>query len=179
MIGDELRAQISALTPVDERERLSIAQTLERLTWPGDPLDEHANDHHVTSSAFVVSSRGVILHEHKLLGIWVQPGGHVDAGETPEVACVRETFEETGLVARHREPASIFHVDVHPGPNGHTHYDVRYVLLSDPVDPSPPEGESPEVYWFDYPAALARCEPGLRSALRKLDELNETFGVRN
>ncbi|MGC2168434.1 MAG: NUDIX domain-containing protein [Acidimicrobiales bacterium] len=179
MTSDALRSQVIALTPVDERERLSIAQTLERLTWAGDPLDEHANDHHITSSAFVVSSRGVILHEHKLLGIWVQPGGHVDAGETPEVACVRETREETGLVARHFDPASIFHVDVHPGPNGHTHYDLRYVLVSDPIDPSPPDGESPEVYWFDYPSALARCEPALQSALRKLSELSDTFGVRN
>jgi 8-oxo-dGTP pyrophosphatase MutT (NUDIX family) len=174
---DLLRTQISALTPVDERERLSIAQTLERLDWPGDPLDEHENAHHITSSAFVVSSRGVILHEHKLLGIWVQPGGHVDAGETPEEAAVRETNEETGLVARHLEPATIFHVDVHPGPNGHTHYDLRYVLESQPIDPSPPEGESPEVYWFDYPSALERCEPALRSALRKLSESNDTFSV--
>jgi 8-oxo-dGTP pyrophosphatase MutT (NUDIX family) len=179
VISDALRARVNALTPVDERERLSIAKTLDRLSWPGDPLDEHADDHHVTSSAFVVSSRGVILHEHKLLGIWVQPGGHVDAGETPEEACVRETREETGLVARHHEPPSIFHVDVHPGPHGHTHYDLRYVLVSDPIDPSPPEGESPEVYWFDYPSALARCEPALQSALRKLSESSTTFGVRN
>jgi 8-oxo-dGTP pyrophosphatase MutT (NUDIX family) len=179
VISDVLSVQIGALTPVDERERLSIAQTLDRLTWPGNPLDEHENDHHVTSSAFVVSSRGVILHQHKLLGIWVQPGGHIDPGETPEEACVRETFEETGLQARHREPASVFHVDVHPGPNGHTHYDVRYVLVSDPIDPSPPEGESPEVYWFDFPSALARCEPALGSALSKLAEISDTFGVRN
>ena len=168
-----------ALSPVDERERLSIAQTLQRLTWPGDPWDEHANSHHITSSAFVVSARGVILHEHKLLGIWVQPGGHVDAGETPEEACVRETMEETGLIARHHEPASVFHVDVHPGPNGHTHYDLRYVLVSEPTDPSPSPGESPEVYWFDYPSALARCEPALRPALCKLAELSDTFVVRN
>ena len=179
MTSEVLAAQISALSPIDERERLSIERTLDRLTWPGDPLDEHAHDHHVTSSAFVVSSRGVILHRHKVLGIWVQPGGHVDAGESPEEAAVRETREETGLDARHREPATIFHVDVHAGPNGHTHYDVRYVLECEAREPSPPEGESPEVYWFNYRSALERCEPDLRSALRKLSESSDIFGVTN
>ncbi len=29
-------------------------------------------------------------------GLWCFPGGHVDPGETPDIACVRETKEETG-----------------------------------------------------------------------------------
>jgi ADP-ribose pyrophosphatase YjhB (NUDIX family) len=40
----------------------------------------------------------VVLHRHRVLGIWVQPGGHIDSGETPWDAAVRETAEETGLV---------------------------------------------------------------------------------
>ena len=31
-------------------------------------------------------------------GSWSVPGGHIDFGETPEHSCIRETFEETGLV---------------------------------------------------------------------------------
>jgi 8-oxo-dGTP pyrophosphatase MutT (NUDIX family) len=38
----------------------------------------------------------VVLHRHRVLGIWVQPGGHIDSGETPWDAAVRETAEETG-----------------------------------------------------------------------------------
>lgn len=169
--------QIQRITPVDAREVESIEKTLDRLTWPGDPFSEHENDHHVTSSAFVVSTRGVILHRHRLLGIWVQPGGHVDPGESPEDACVRETFEETGLVARHRAPAEVFHVDVHAGPKGHTHYDLRYVLMSDPLDPRPPEGESPDVFWFDLDAAPDRAEPSLAPALRKLATSLPSLGM--
>lgn len=174
---ETLRNQIERIEPVDEREAVSISMTLERLTWPGDPFSESENEHHVTSSAFVVSSRGVILHLHKRLGIWVQPGGHVDAGETPEVACVRETKEETGLDVRQLDPPLLFHVDVHAGPNGHTHYDLRYVLTAQPVDPTPPDGESPDVFWFDFPSAVERAEPALRAALSKLAGSFQTLGV--
>jgi 8-oxo-dGTP pyrophosphatase MutT (NUDIX family) len=175
----ELRDAIMAIEPVDQRERDSIEKTLDRLTWSGDLYDEHANDHHITASTFVVSSRGVILHLHRKLGIWVQPGGHVDEGETPVEAALRETLEETGLSARHLESPLLFHVDVHPGPRGHTHYDVRFVLVASPIDPAPPEGESQEVYWFDFASAQERCEPALAPALAKLGELVASWDMTN
>ncbi|MCU1362807.1 MAG: pyrophosphohydrolase including oxidative damage repair enzyme [Acidimicrobiaceae bacterium] len=179
MIDQDLRLGIERITPVDEREATSISGTLDRLTWPGDPYSEQENDHHVTASAFVVSSRGVILHLHRRLEIWVQPGGHVDPGESPLAACVRETLEETGLVVRHLEPPLLFHVDVHPGPKGHTHYDLRYVLLADPLDPTPPDHESPEVYWFDFADAPRRAEPALSPALIKLGQLVRELGMKD
>jgi len=163
-----LAEAIAELEPVDDREAASILATLDRLTWPGDPFSETANDHHLTASSFVVSSRGVILHRHKSLDIWVQPGGHVDPGEDPADAALRETREETGLDARHVDRARPYHVDVHPGPRGHTHYDLRYLLVAAPLDPAPAPGESDEVYWFDFDVASARAEPALAAVLRRL-----------
>jgi 8-oxo-dGTP pyrophosphatase MutT (NUDIX family) len=175
--SENLRQQIQRITPVDDREELSIALTLDRLTWPGDPFSESEDDHHVTASSFVISSRGVVLHRHRRLGIWVQPGGHIDPGETAEEACLRETVEETGLAVRHLEPVVLFHVDVHPGPRGHTHYDLRYVLVGEPLDPRPPVNESPDVFWFDFDAATERAEPSLAAALVKLAAASVEFGV--
>jgi 8-oxo-dGTP pyrophosphatase MutT (NUDIX family) len=176
---DTLRAQIERIDPLNERESRSIAATLGRLDRPGDPFNEDENPHHLTASAFVVSSRGVVLHRHRLLDIWIQPGGHVEATEGPEAAALRETLEETGLVARHLDPVELFQVDLHPGPKGHTHYDLRYVVVAPPVDPSPPANESPEVDWFDFDAARERCEPALVPAIGKLARVYPTWNVRD
>ena len=39
----------------------------------------------------------VLLVNHKKLGVWLYPGGHIEDDETPDNAVVREVKEETGL----------------------------------------------------------------------------------
>jgi 8-oxo-dGTP pyrophosphatase MutT (NUDIX family) len=165
-----LRQNLEGWRPVDERESTSLEALRNLLDERTDDVfREDLSDHHVTASAFVVSERGIILHRHRRLGIWVQPGGHVDPGESPDDAARRETQEETGLAVRHPEAgARLVHVDVHPGPRGHTHYDLRYLLLAAPEEPTPPEGESPDVFWFGLDDALERAEPALRAAIAHL-----------
>ena len=92
----QILAEIRARTPVDERERTSIERFLSEIAGLEEPFSEHADPTHVTASALVVGPRGVVLHRHRVLGIWVQPGGHIDPGETPWDAAVRETAEERG-----------------------------------------------------------------------------------
>lgn len=170
-IRQQVRISVAARLPmaVDDREQRSIEAFLAAFDQLSRPFDEHADVTHVTASAIVVSERGVLLHRHKRLGIWLQPGGHVDDGETPWDAAVRETLEETGLTASHLpEGQRLAHVDVHPGPRGHTHLDLRYLLHAPAVDPSPPEGESPDVAWFSRAKALAIADPGIAGALAAL-----------
>jgi len=108
-----------------------------------------------------------VLHRHKLLGLWLQPGGHIDPGEEPWEAALREAAEETGLELRPAAGTALFHVDLHLAAHGYTHIDLRYVLASG-GEPAPPDGESPEVRWFAWEEAIAIAGPGLVGALRKL-----------
>ena len=163
---------VAAIQPVDDREAASIAALQRDARSLRAPFDEHADPCHLTASAFVVGTRGTVLHKHRKLGIWVQPGGHVDPGEPPAAGALREATEETGLVLAHPPGGPVlFHVDRHPGPHDHVHLDLRYVVLGAAMDPRPAPSESQEVAWFAYRDARQRAEPTLVPALVKLEAL--------
>jgi len=164
-----LRAQVAARRPLDRREEVSIARFLVELARLPTPLDQHADPVHVTASAIVRGPRGTVLHRHKRLGVWLQVGGHVDPGETPEQAVLREVAEETGLRLLHPEGgARLVHVDVHPGGRGHTHLDLRYLLDAPDADLAPGAEESQDVAWFPWERAIGMADPGLKAALMAL-----------
>lgn len=161
-----LRALVAGHQPASPREAAAKERFLQELSALSAPYDEHADPTHVTASGIVVGPRGTVLHRHKRLGIWMQPGGHIDAGETPEVAARRETTEELGLAVEH--PASgprLIHLDVHDAALGHTHLDLRYLLIADDEDPHPPPGESPDARWCTWDEAMAMADAALADAL--------------
>ena len=162
-----VRAEVDAHRPGDEREagaRTRIVAALGRLARP---FDEHASTEHVTASAVVVGGRGTVLHLHKRLGRWLQPGGHLHAGETPWAGARREAEEETGLAVSHPGGGPrLLHVDVHAAARGHVHLDLRYLLFAPDDDPAPDPGESPHVRWFAWDEALAVADVALVGALR-------------
>ncbi len=51
---------------------------------------------HFTVTGFVSAQGRTALHWHKF-GMWLPPGGHVEANEDPVEAVLREVKEETGL----------------------------------------------------------------------------------
>ncbi|HVC26098.1 MAG TPA: NUDIX domain-containing protein [Acidimicrobiales bacterium] len=150
----------------EERSRAQIRRELDRL---GDPLDRYADRVHVTGSAIVIGPRGTVLHVHKRVGRWIQPGGHLEPGESPADAALREAVEETGLPLRHPDgDPRLFHLDAHPAPGGHVHLDLRYLLVSDDVEPAPPPGESQDVRWFSIDEAIAVADEALVDALERV-----------
>jgi 8-oxo-dGTP pyrophosphatase MutT (NUDIX family) len=148
------------------REAAAQARFLAELARLDDPCDEHADLTHVTASGIVVGRRGTVLHLHKRLGRWMQPGGHIDPGETPPVAARREAIEELGLAVEHpADGPHLIHLDVHDAALGHTHLDLRYLLLGADADPAPPPGESPEARWCSWDEAAAQADEALIGAL--------------
>jgi 8-oxo-dGTP pyrophosphatase MutT (NUDIX family) len=154
------------------RERESRRRFLAELARLPEPFDEDADPVHVTGSAIVSGPRGTVLHFHKRLHRWMQTGGHVDAGEAPWQAALRETVEETGLPARHPPDGPLLvHLDVHPAAKGHTHLDLRYLLLCDDAEPAPPPEESQQVRWFAWPDAVAAADEALVEGLIRVQGL--------
>lgn len=174
----DLRRMLVEHLPADDLERESIATFLTALGGLDRPYDEDADPTHVTASAVVVGRQGTVLHVHRRLGRWLQPGGHVDAGESPPEAALREAVEETGLTLAHPPSGPVLvHVDVHPAAGDHRHLDLRYLLLGPDEQPAPPPGESPDVRWFAWDDALELADAGLATALRRARAWAEAAGT--
>ena len=91
---------------------------------------------HISASGLVINNGKVLLIFHPFIKRWFQPGGHIDDGELPIDAAIREVYEETGFVcvpdSKDLEPIDI---DIHEipanpkkGEDTHLHIDLLYCL---------------------------------------------------
>jgi len=117
---------------------------------------------HVTASSIIFDPdlSHTLLVLHGRAHIWVQPGGHLEAGDaTVAGAAAREALEETGLtcqvlplaplLSRHNAPCRPGEVD--------WHLDLQFACLSERIPPQV-STESDDVAWFpldDLPQPLA------------------------
>ena len=182
-VHDQVRNAVAGREPIDADEQASVVAFLTEFDRLADPFDQRLDAVHVTGSAIVVGPRGVVLLRHKRLGFWLQPGGHIDPGETPWEAALREAREETGLEVAYADVDAVgvpvlVHVDVHPGGRGHTHLDLRYVLYGGDADPAPPVGESQEIAWFEWDAAVARAGDGIVGTRDRRESCGNSGGAQ-
>ncbi len=91
---------------------------------------------HITASGLVIRGDKVLLILHPYLKSWLQPGGHIDDGESPVDAAIREVREETGFIcALDSNDSKPIDVDIHEiplnskkGEVAHLHIDLLYRL---------------------------------------------------
>jgi 8-oxo-dGTP pyrophosphatase MutT (NUDIX family) len=136
-----LLEQLRRYQPADGSEAGYVARMVE-LAEDSEACDRsHFVPGHFTASAFVLSPerRDLVLIHHKKLGIWVQPGGHVEGSDIDlQSAARREVLEEVGLGELEPFAASecaLFDLDIHRIPARktepvHEHFDVRFAFVA-------------------------------------------------
>ena len=109
---------------------------------------------HVTSSALVVDGSGsrVLLTLHKVVGNWLQLGGHCEPGDTTLAgAALREATEESGLTGLAIDPSPLQlsrHQLLAGGCAGAFHLDVQFLVTATGTTEFVLSEESDDLAWF-------------------------------
>lgn len=175
---------VAGIEPVDDVER---EHRRNALSWLAGTDDIFRRVKPATPSPHLVSyfllvdrpARSVLLCDHRLSGLWLPTGGHVEPGEHPLDTVRREAVEELGVTAESdaafRDKPFFLTMTQTVGPPAARHVDVSlwFALAGSVGQPlRPDEREFAQVRWWTVAelrhADLGRFEPHL---LRALDAL--------
>jgi 8-oxo-dGTP pyrophosphatase MutT (NUDIX family) len=181
-VSRSLSRLVAAHRAADAEEGRHRDHVLRFLAEAKRPMDRNVYEPgHITGSAFVVSEDGrrVLLIHHAKLKKWMQPGGHVEAGETDACEVARREAQEEVGVRTAEGSGELLDVDVHTIPARgeqpeHFHFDLRYLFLV-PAGEIAAADEVLDAKWFELAEAEAmEIDPGVRRMIRKV---RERFGT--
>lgn len=138
----------------------------------GNPFSRKNVVGHITASGLVIKDDLALLIYHPYLKKWMQPGGHIDEGETPIQAAIREVYEETGIMCKPIDGRlDAIDIDLHEIPansqkveGAHLHIDLLFVLQIIGERESP---EDIEKTWVSFDQIT---NPRIKLALEKLQD---------
>jgi len=186
-VRELISALVADVRPFDRREAADQADILEwiasgrpvfRTAAPATP-PKHLVVYFIPVDA---AERCLLLGDHRKSGLWLPPGGHVEDGENPHQAVIREAGEELGIAAEFADDKPFFlSVTRTNEASPHLDVDLWFVLRLGKngarLTPDPREFKS--VRWFDlderreredwpadaYDPEMGRFADKLRSAL--------------
>jgi 8-oxo-dGTP pyrophosphatase MutT (NUDIX family) len=119
---------VAGVRPFDDREAADQAdilawvasgQQIFRTASPDTP-PKHLVVYFIPVDA---ANRCLLLGDHRKSGLWLPPGGHVEDGEDPRQAVIREAHEELGIEADCADDRPFF-LTVTPTTGANSHLDV-------------------------------------------------------
>lgn len=154
-------------TPVRDAFEAHLAAYDDALWRDGPP-------EHFTASAVVFSADGaqVLLVLHKKAKLWLQPGGHFEAGDrTVAGAALREATEESGIDGLQPVPGALFlHRHDLTAAFGRctAHWDLRIAAVAPRDARVTVSEESEAVRWWPVDALPEPTDPDLADCIGQL-----------
>ena len=149
---------VSSIAPHDEVESRHQAEVLEWIAT-GAPLWRTQKPAvppvHLVAYAALVDphARSILLCDHRLSGLWLPTGGHVEIAEDPADAAARELGEELGVIAAPLDgddrPRFVTRTVTVGEDGGHTDVSLWFAFrgnVSEPLRPDPDEFAG--VHWW-------------------------------
>ncbi len=144
----------------------------------GAALDRTRGRDHVTASSFVLSPDlgQALLTLHRKVGLWLQLGGHLQAGDATVIdAARREAREESGIAGLDLATHDL--IDLERQEVGHAltacsvHWDAGYLAIADRRTPTIISAESRQLQWWPIAQLPADVPPTLAQRIARAVEV--------
>lgn len=180
---------VGSLSPFDDLESQHIATTLD---WLASTDDVFRREKPATPSPHLVAYvvlvdpdwRGVYLGQHRMAGLHLPMGGHLEPQEHPLDAAHREAREELGIEPHFdvagKQPLFLTRTLTVGRTAGHVDVSLWFAVRGErdreyPLDPSEFDGGR----WWDLdPYGLPATDPHLPRFIRKLDTVLQPQTLR-
>ena len=161
---------------------------IDQINSGEDCFDRSNMTGHITTSAAVLSldRKRILLIDHRILKLWMPPGGHYEGTDTLWESAAREVREETGVStlvqeAWYLDHLAPFDIDTHrvpanpaKGEGEHYHHDFRFLALATQENELVPQlAEVRDAKWVPVGALRGTPNRRLTTLADKLDRFRK------